>query len=139
MTKEEALSELRSGNWVITKPDGPFVQNYKMRLNAHAIANHPEHYNGIPLTEDILLKCGFRLINHKIVVDVGELEMTFSKCYRHISRGNINLFINGKSGFMFTKRLEENIYCPVMTVKFVHELQNIYYWLSGKKELEITL
>lgn len=87
--------------------------------------------SGVPLTEEILLKCGFG----KHVVKMQLLD------YEDYRKGNMVINItDGGFEIEFGSELfsiEERTH--ITTCHYLHELQNIYYWLSGKKELEVKL
>ena len=72
-----------------------------------------ETYKPIPLTEDILLKCGFK----KEPIDVYSLN-------------GIDLCVSDNSVEFFAGRIETNIY-------YLHQLQNLYFALTGE-ELNIN-
>ena len=73
--------------------------------------NESECYYPIPLTEEILLKCGFKTLD----------KYTF-------------VF----KGFFIHKRKRGFIYGKNKIIKFTHKLQNLYFELTGQ-ELEINL
>jgi hypothetical protein len=80
----------------------------------------------IHLTEDILLKCGF-----KKTIDNRSNKEVFL-----ISKNNCNVIMqNTEFGYCF---IWESSFMAAQ-INSLHELQNIYYWLSGKKELEVKL
>jgi len=76
----------------------------------------------VPLTEEILLKCkGVSQDDDCFYFLMGTIRVMLT--YRHY---HWNLY-----------NLDED--CVLAMFDHLHELQNIYYWLSGKKELEVKL
>jgi hypothetical protein len=80
-----------------------FIQT---KLNNNSFFELPEKYNPIELTEEWLIKFGFRRIDK----------------YTFVING---IFIHmRKRGFVYSKNL---------IVKTVHQLQNLYWCLTGKE------
>jgi len=75
-------------------------------------------FQPIPLTEEILLKCGF---------EYDELNYFYSLYYN-----------NFKLEFHFDEQYEFWLNDISMEVKYLHQLQNLYFALTGK-ELDIDL
>ena len=117
-------NELRIGNWykgvsrdIFLKADGRMIaQLQEGILVAQAI----------PLTEEILLKCGFENSNRDF----------FEK--RAMQRGKINISFN--KGVMEFLELGTSNHYIFGSVKHthLHQLQNLYFSLTGE-ELEIKL
>lgn len=110
-------TELRIGNWVE-------VENYKnIQLeNVHpkGTTHGDDQYlismlKPIPLTEEILLKCGFRKISSVIYIK---------------NKITINVFSDVGVCFSLNERFSK--------IKSLHQLQNLYWCLAGE-ELEINL
>lgn len=74
------------------------------------IKNHPEQYEPIPITEDWMIRLGFKRLG-KDTFYLGSVKIH-----------------HRKRGFVLAKRYRDLIY--------VHELQNLYYALT-KEELQI--
>lgn len=74
-------------------------------------------FSGIPLTEEVLLKCGFEK-------------------YDTYSNNGIELNFENNEYFLYdsgeTRNISDN------PVKYLHQLQNLYFALTGK-ELEVKL
>lgn len=116
-------NELRIGNWVNLN-DGSLTDDYRVvekvgRKNVEFIikgcnkvmSSRPiSDVYGIPLTEEILLKCGFDLLPN------GKLN------HDNLCKFEINFIFNSKSHL----------------VKYLHQVQNLYFELTGK-ELDIKL
>lgn len=117
--------ELRDGNWIITKPNANFVQNYIMKINSHAIANSSDQFNGIELSYDLLVdRCGF--IDHAknglgCRIDVNSAD---ELCF-YVEDMELRYQTKGSG---FTRDFG---------IKYLHQLQNMYYILTGK-DLTIT-
>lgn len=111
-------NELRIGNWV--KFNGCLVQirelQYMSKLDVYLDSNvNVATYKPIPLTEEILLKCGF----DKYMID--------------------NLYQLGCWQVYFEDTpIFRIIGCSLCEVKYLHQLQNIYYALTNQ-ELEVKL
>lgn len=75
----------------------------------------------IPLTEEILLKCGYVPLN----------ESSAGVRYGHVVNG---VFDAGLS-FIFWKDSQELI-CVIKHIKYLHQLQNLYFALT-EQELDI--
>lgn len=130
--------ELKIGNWVYNDENKPvkiiaiedevFSDWNGSDCSCMFIENDVYKYstiNPIPLTPEVLLKCGFTIDandDYSIQID-GRIFIWFEKgnC-RHM-----DLYQDGK-----------NISFPSGRIKYVHELQNFYHSLSGK-ELTIEL
>ena len=128
--------ELRIGNYVnreLYSPKSPTdteiiqVASINSLLNIYLCDNECigclDELKGIPLTEEILLKCGFKLAEHSsemyILKLVGEMYLWYD-----ISIDTISIDVYSSCQFLKTKNL--------------HELQNLYFALNNK-ELEIKL
>ncbi|MGB0881450.1 MAG: hypothetical protein ACPGSO_00745 [Vicingaceae bacterium] len=115
------IKELRIGNLVnLTKGDGCY-RPYE--LDAYDIyklsENNFEDIEPIPLTEEILLKCGFK-----------ELEIKPSDGIRaRYKKKNTTLEISNSGYF----------YSSLTKFDGLHDLQNKYYYDNCKTELKIEL
>ena len=84
------------------------------------------HFKPIPLTEEILLKCGFELTDVKTHSDNRPLTKMFYKktlLVQHHDNGLWSFIIMGY-----------NIVRPEMS-QFLHQLQNIYFALTNEELL----
>ena len=144
-------NELRIGNLIyyhikdkLNEPEEWDAENIVDCFDIAQITEHRDdhEYKPIPLTEEWLLKFGFEVINHSgtnfwsidIEGDTGchpELYLHF-----HIKNGEIvnSGLTSGETdneyGYEGERTHLEN------SIKFVHQLQNLYFALTGK-ELEI--
>lgn len=123
-TESMNASELRIGNWVkVPTTDGSDVftqiepSNYCHEWNSEISI---ESYNPIPLTEEWLVKFGFEKIYHSWIHDEFDFDIVMHG-HRYvladISEDSGRYFAHGK-------------------FQFVHQLQNLYFALTGE---ELTL
>ena len=101
-----------------------------------------ETYEFIPLTEEILFKCGFEKVKNKDKEDLREYIGHTAQKARYAIFGT-DIFIT-----KVDKRslLWRSIECDFMVlfyhksipIKYLHQLQNLYFALTGQ-ELEINL
>jgi len=120
------VNELRIGNLVYCKGiidiiGGVEDNNYYTEKHYHGNTN--EDLKPIPLTEEWLLKCGFTT----------DYPTYKDKFFTIKNRFNINSFNFGKGFKLNTSGCFE--YKPI---KYLHELQNIYFALTGN-ELNVTI
>jgi hypothetical protein len=122
-------NELRIGNWMKrdSQPNGFQIDEDSFFI----IKQHPDWYEPIPLTPEILIACGFQK-------------------YGDFDNGSVDFYSNGKFKLQVNNIANGNIWLCLWTIpndskeqldvqiKFVHQLQNIFYNLIGK-ELEIKL
>lgn len=108
-------NELRIGNWV--KWPGEKEPNEVQWQHGHWLGVFKGNYSfpePIPLTEEWLLKFGFKKIGNQFIIENGRITLTDDIKYG-------NQFI-----YEFT------------SLVYVHQLQNLYFALTGN-ELEIKL
>ncbi len=85
----------------------------------------------IPLTEEWLIKFGFEKINHKMSMNDGSYNCHWERHFDDFKTGSCIYFSGGFfSNNRFNKR---HLYHKN---KYVHQLQNLYFALTGE-ELEI--
>jgi hypothetical protein len=123
-------NELRIGN-LLNHNNGNIVGAFKVDLVhiSDIIGNNEygKRYEPIPLTEEILLKCGFQ--HHKYANDESFFEMQISK----------DIFLNYSPfhcRYILRKQWYGNIYNG--NIEYLHQLQNLYFALT-KTELEVNL
>ena len=126
-------NEIRVGNWLIdprkfnkdTRDFFHINENGYFKATARDI-QVAELFDSIPLTEEILLKCGFNYSQN-----IGEYE-TSDDDYCILIRKDEDTeefyFEIGDLGFNYVFK----------TIKYLHQLQNLYFVLTGT-ELEINL
>ena len=128
MKAEELMikpSDLRLGNWVMY--DNRYFQISMIadvfpELNTTEFGIGVVDYNNIsaiPLSEEVLLKCGFE-------------KGDFSKTYVRYSIGNFNIIHDTDKGIFICDGIKYTLVC----VEYLHQLQNLYYALTGE-ELEV--
>ena len=81
----------------------------------------------IPLTEELLLKCGFTKEYYGFSCDIMELSYGRFLCNDDTDKDNLFLPINNAE-YTISK----------VSLKYLHQLQNIYYDLTGN-ELDVKL
>jgi len=116
--------ELRIGNWV-EAPCFGIVNSIQKTLTISDIQHcqkFPDRYKPIPLTEEWLLKFG--------VNDFGKAATDINFVSYH--KGNNKFYYAiayyyGEDGYVYTNDIE---------IKYVHQLQNLYFALTGT-ELEL--
>jgi hypothetical protein len=140
-----AANELRIGNWIeAVAPMG----NYYMKMysvNFESLENNPDSANPIPLTPELLEKCGFikkdPIVDSKYASTEYELDISAK-----IKGENRQLFVgtvlninipSHKKGYCFVSHTVDN-YWGSNNITHLHQLQNLYFALTGE-ELEVNL
>lgn len=120
--------ELRIGNLVMYEGDvytlvGVNKHNVLLSNARHKIPRMEDSCTPIPLTKDILLKCGF----NQYELNIGALDL-------YICPKTDNKYSNEGKCLLFFNSM------PIYTIpcESVHQLQNLYFAIVGK-ELEITI
>jgi len=118
-------NELRIGNYVFSADDNKNGEVFQIDPSGIIFVNKNgnrwqdlKNIQPIPLTEEILLKCGF------IIDSINNFEK-----YPFTIQKN-NLYV---ADFLFYKKGDSGV-----VIKHLHQLQNLYFALTGK-ELEINL
>ena len=117
------VKELRVGNYFIPITDNGYeLEPRKIKVSEFLLlSERPEKAKPIPLTEEWLIKFGFEMV--QMDSNSGKYEV-YSK---------YKLTYNTFHGWwLFNKRLDRT------PVKYVHQLQNLYFALTGE-ELPIKL
>ena len=115
-------SGLRLGNWVYNLGEYYQWQGYDYTLS-------DEFYTPIPLTPEILQNIGW--IGNEYAVYHHINDETY--LYRNTKTGEVGIAMQTTAEY--DEEVEMSIVTPVQSV---HQLQNLYYSLTGK-ELEINL
>jgi hypothetical protein len=135
------LNEVRVGNWVCEDngmyvPVGPDI----ILLIDHSqnIIVRDSDYSGIPITPDILTKSGF---DARDASDEGYSGLTFTLI--HIIGDQMDYFTLvkyvDKDEYRFEFYSDESSHIrPHRPLRYVHELQNLYFALYGE-ELNIVI
>ena len=108
-------NDLRIGNWIYF----PMIKNNYQIIRLDFDNKNENNYSPIPLTEDILLKCGFYQKNNLFILKDITLQLI-----------NCGTEIDNHLGFVLLGFNNE--------IKYVHQLQNLYFALTGE-ELTIKL
>lgn len=77
----------------------------------------PEHIYGIPLTEDILTRCGFEI----------KIKNTFKTAYELFEYPKIDVIFYPKEGYVFRFKGQE-----MVMIKHLHTLQNLVKLLCNQ-------
>jgi len=132
------LRDFRLGDLVLYNNQKCYIRGIeenqlKLEHNGKIEIVSPEWVSPIPLTEDILLKIGF---------EVSDTEDSKAKPYREYNYNGIviNLFRIGEPVFLYCA--DDTFKGNTVTysrppLKYVHQLQNLIFVLTGK-ELNIT-
>lgn len=107
--------ELRIGNYVIDKGDGNLYQ-----IPSGSSINLSSEMEAIELTEEWIVKLGIEKddVGYKIENDNFIFKLLFYDCW--------NIMYNEKEGYGGSE-------CLIRAFPYVHELQNIFYTLSGQE------
>jgi len=116
-------SELRIGNWVTVIGNFEQIEEiskdyFETKSVISMCSDDETEPKPIPLTEEILLKCGF--------VKDGDLY-----------HNNIALHLGSDGTFNYNVNFFE--YSNLQEIKYVHQLQNLYFFLTMGEELNIEL
>ena len=134
------VQELRIGNRVkegivehIGWRDGYYtVGCMKTFFESAATFYDSDDIHQIPLTEAILLKCGFKLIQERGYCSDEEKKTIYS-C------GLVDIAFSNNNFFLWVEVDEDPYYSFCWTkIEYLHQLQNIVFAISGT-ELEINL
>jgi hypothetical protein len=143
-------TDLRIGNWVSIKNNyRDSFQNIQI-LNgdhlSHILNEHPEHVinytEPIPLTKEILEKCGFEKDNEQKfngIIESYSLDIDVKGSNKNTIHFNLpgNTRIKNKELYNFGN-YTVNDHWGSNNFKYLHQLQNLYYALTGE-ELNVNL
>jgi hypothetical protein len=119
-------NELRIGNWVIIHNAFSKQQNLsQITANWFVSDAYQQLSEPIPLTPEILVKCGFVLVNHIHGYSFYTMDRQSQK---DKSKPPIDVYEN-KTQYMG---------CLVNHCQYLHQLQNLYFALTGT-ELEVNI
>jgi hypothetical protein len=111
-------NEIRVGNWVKAVRSDCWYQVNKQNFSAYVDNIHTEP---IPITNEILEKCGFDYVDHySCIIDIWEFKKAVG------------------GGAIFHYNSENSPRSRQVTLRYLHQLQNLYFALTGK-ELPISL
>ncbi len=113
-------TELRIGNWCYSSKNEPFQVNADDLVVMEIISGQSSpseiQYNPIPLTEEWFLKFGFEHAGDRYVIDYKDILYA-------VKRGEHIKFDFGLN--------EGGLLYHYTTLKCVHQLQNLYFALTG--------
>ena len=110
-------AELRIGNYVYT--DNEYIIKSYSPDGLFNILTKIENYKPIPLTEEWLLKFGFEDLDTYLKLDFGKLSLVY--------------YVDGEKLYLFIDNGEECGSFHLKHIKSVHQLQNLYFALTGKE------
>lgn len=134
-TNELKCTDLRIGNYL--KYDDEIIQVSKLCKNYVEfydkydllIGDNPKYFQPIELTEEVLLKIGFKKnIIYGSVIEYFPIDDNLARIYCTKEKQNFKIQI-------VRKNITETI---VKYIKYLHQLQNAYYCLTGQ-ELDVEL
>ena len=110
-------TELRIGNWYLWEAEG---KKYPYQIEARDLdSNYIQNFDPVPLTEEWLVKLGFRGWEDSYPIDLPdgflEIEDDFSYGIKSSEKADT-------LGFWYAD-----------AVQYVHELQNLYFALTGEE------
>ena len=116
-------TELRIGSWLLDNGIMRKANASDIMQQCKCDILEREYLKSIPLSEEILLKCGFEM----------EVEESYWKTYKF---NDITIELDFRTG----QKLIDVYFCGsiVSTTEYLHQLQNLYFVLTGE-ELEINL
>ncbi|WP_301704076.1 hypothetical protein [uncultured Parabacteroides sp.] len=95
-----------------------------------------ENLNPIPLTEELLLKCGFEKVLGQQLF--GFPQENFYRKFYEIKTSKCPLVMIKENGYLCHVVSSDGEFgCSFIPILYIHQFQNLYYSLSGK-ELEVN-
>ena len=117
-------NELRLGNYIIF--DGKITEVQKVDIGLILDGYHKEYYKPIPLTEEWLIKSGFKFYDGS--------ELYGYLYYDKRITENLVLTISEKNGiYTWCFGDEDLITEDWLEIKHVHQLQNMWFALTGEE------
>lgn len=134
-------SELRIGNYVISNFLDGTEHSYQIK-RGYEIDEAIHQYEPIPLSEEWLLKFGFEAEYEVSSDDDDLIGGTAFQCCNEL-KGCEEVIVN-KGSFFFVRAHSSSAYdgSPEQTVtkiEYVHQLQNLYFALTGEELNEKTI
>ena len=128
-------NELRIGNWIncLKIVDGDKIREISCWDFGTYLSTNPEYYSPIPLTEEWLLKFGFekrdynryRLMFQGSFIQLHNVDESDGEPYT--SDGNCTDWV------CFYALEGDEIITPLCYPNYVHQLQNLYFALTGEE------
>lgn len=123
MKTQIKAEELRINNWVFNEYTRQPQQTYPMMIAQIASLEKEGKevmMSGLPITEELLLKAGF----------IKDGVLSFDK-WSHPDNGHQ---LVPRADGIWVYRVPG---VSLVDIRYIHQLQNIFYWLSGGKELTL--
>ena len=118
--------ELRIGNWVLTEQCDGTIDKYQITgFDVYKTDENEQHgMLPIPLTEEILLRCGFQGNEDEmhIVLGLGSGEEL-----------SVELITDTTCLVRSDPKYNSADYCYIKNIEYLHQLQNLYFALTGKE------
>lgn len=117
-------NELRIGNLIYDPIEigGNVTTIKRIETDEDEYSGYLDHCNPIPLTEEWLVKFGFKKLDSDIIV--------YGKTFGVFDGEDYS------DGFILSKYKDGNFYTSAgrkLIVKYVHQLQNLYFALTGEE------
>lgn len=113
-------NELRLGNWFKWCSLASMGRGYAQIQHAHYIEAYAQFKEPIPLTQDILLKCGFIYDDNE---ECYVLELENGTAFSHIIEGITHYWSDYEAMWVDIKQ----------EIKYLHQLQNLIYSITGQE------
>ena len=129
--------ELRIGNWVIINTE--FCMDYSAMHDSY-LDNDWEDLKPIPLTEDILLKCGFYSLNDSCSYRIKILKrnvLFYLTVFLKYDTDGTEVWGYNHCDLTQVDSLETGGCNIPNDIDYLHQLQNLYFALTGN-ELNVT-
>ena len=123
--------ELRFGNYIMAISDKVIETVIKLEKNKINACNDT-YFIPIPLTEEWLIKFGFKYDEQDEAYIKGILHIEDRDTDRYLNKGTKDK-LKGYFGIWFNPH---NCYvnnCFIIDIKYVHQLQNLYFALTGEE------
>jgi len=125
-------NELRIGNCICKSLQSGNGRKLFQKINAHDLLRIEDdnlfNYEPIPLTEEILLKCGFQIRDKNYSLNYGGESMRFAILETNIKNPFI-LYFHGRFGFNTESGRKDGDFC----ITHFHQLQNLYFALTNEE------
>jgi hypothetical protein len=132
-------NEIRLGNWVLWQNVPMQVRVYEIDTQQYVDNNtlHENHgVHGLPLDPEILTKSGF---DSRDASDEGYLGLTFTLIHMIGDKMDYFTLVKDKDEYQFEFYDDESSHIRAhRPLRYVHELQNLYFALYGE-ELNIVI
>lgn len=126
------VKELRLGNYVKFLDSDIYRQVLEIYKNFIGVSSQHKNFSldvnlkdieGIPLTEEWLINFGFIFYDKTISLNYGGESMRYALLKDFI------LYFHGENGYNLETGWRRTDFC----IKYVHQLQNLYFAITGKE------